>query len=262
MFQVPRNKTMSRLGKVAVAALSVAALTLGVAGAANAAVLNTLPGGEKYREEVELKYMPYFDYDSNSCFPVAAVDASGRLNGGLNNSGSVTGGCRTGHLGRANTYTRMWCKNGWCAFIYALYFEKDQAGPGTDAVGHRHDWESVVVFVKQGEERPRYLAASRHGQYSTHRINEVPMDGNHVKIVYHKDGTITHTFRFAKWGEDTEAWGRGNKWDTPTLVDILKMEPTPRNALWSSRWGKANLPLGASFADNLNKARPAEVPAW
>ena len=35
-----------------------------------------------------------------------------------------------------------------------------------------------VVFQKQGEERPRYLAASRHGGYSTHPINEVPMDGN------------------------------------------------------------------------------------
>ncbi|MEU3514389.1 NPP1 family protein [Streptomyces sp. NPDC006654] len=43
--------------------------------------------------------MPEFDYDPDSCFPAAAVDAAGHLNGGLNNSGSITGGCRTGHLG-------------------------------------------------------------------------------------------------------------------------------------------------------------------
>src|SRR3546814_3757414 len=59
---------------------------------------------------------------------------------------------------------------------------------GPDVGGHRHDWESVVVFQKQGEEKPRFLAASRHGGYSTHPINEVPMEGNRVKIVYHKDG--------------------------------------------------------------------------
>ncbi|MFI5824139.1 NPP1 family protein [Streptomyces rishiriensis] len=55
------------------------------------------------------------------------------------------------------------------------------------------------VFQKQGEERPRYLAASAHGGYNTHPINEVPMDGTRVKIVYHKDGAFTHAFRFAKW---------------------------------------------------------------
>ena len=125
------------------------------------------------------KYMPLFDYDGDSCFPAAAVDANGKLNGGLDNTGSITGGCRTDHLGKANTYSQGWCKNGWCAYVYALYFEKDQTLNGADAFGHRHDWESVVVFQKQGEARPRYLAASRHGGYSTHPINEVPLDGTH-----------------------------------------------------------------------------------
>jgi hypothetical protein len=264
MFRVRSKKTTSRLGKAAIVALSVAAVTLGAASSANAAVLNALPSNAA---TFQAKYMPYFDYDSDSCFPAAAVDASGKLNGGLNNSGSVTGGCRTNHLGRANTYAQSWCKNGWCAYVYALYFEKDQAGPGSDAIGHRHDWESVVVFQKQGEERPRYLAASRHGGYSTHAINEVPMSGNHVKIVYHKDGTITHAFRFAKWGEDTEARGPGNKWDTPALVTMQNMATTPRNALWNSKWKdgtkeKAVFPLTGNLQSNINKARPAAVPAF
>ncbi|MEU9407279.1 NPP1 family protein [Streptomyces sp. NPDC048281] len=258
MFKTLRKPTLSRAGRTVAVMGAAAALAVGLAGSADAAVLNPL--GQK-AGTFELKYMPEFDYDSDSCFPVAAVDASGHLNGGLNNSGSITGGCRTNHLGKANTYTQAWCKNGWCAYIYALYFEKDQTLNGADAFGHRNDWESVVVFQKQGEERPRYLAASRHGGYNTHPINDVPMDGNHVQIVYHKDGASTHAFRFAKWGERPEAWGDGG-WDKPALVDIQQMADAPRNALWNSKWGKANFPLTGNFQDNINKARPSEVPAF
>jgi hypothetical protein len=240
--------------KAALVALSASALTVSLTGSAQAAVLTPL--GEK-AGTFQLKYMPEFDYDSDSCLPVAAVDASGRLNGGLNNSGSITGACRHPHVGQ--TYSQAWCKNGWCAYVYALYFEKDQTLNGADAFGHRHDWESVVVFQKQGEERPRYLAASRHGGYSTHPINEVPMNGNHVQIVYHKDGASTHAFRFAKWGERPEA---NSYWERPALVDVPSMDDAPRNAIWNSTWGKANFPLTGNLQSNINKARPAEVPAF
>ncbi|WP_155059463.1 NPP1 family protein [Streptomyces blattellae] len=252
------SKRTSRLGKAALVAVAATALTAGLAGSANAAILNPLPWNAGTFQN---KYMPLFDYDTNGCLPAAAVDASGRLNGGLQNSGSITGGCRTNHLGKANTYTQSWCKNGWCAYVYTLYFEKDQTQNGIDIGGHRHDWESVVVFQKQGEERPRYLAASRHGGYSTHSINEVPMQGNRVKIVYHKDGSSTHAFRFAKWGEVPRVWGNGT-WDQPGLVDVTKMADAPRNALWNSKWGKANFPLTGNLQSNINKARPAAVPAF
>jgi hypothetical protein len=235
---------------------TAAALVGTLAGSASAANLNPL--GEN-ATTFQKKYQPLWDYDADGCYPAAAVDASGTLNGGLNPSGTLGGGCKSGHLGHANTYSQSWCKNGWCAYVYALYFEKDQSGP---ASGHRHDWESVVVFQKQGEERPRYLAASRHGGYSTHPINEVPMDGNRVKVVYHKDGALTHAFRFAKWGETAEAWGDGG-WDRPALVTMENMADTPRNQLWNSYWGgEANFPLTGSLQSNINKARPSAVPAF
>lgn len=259
MSQTAKPRRRSRLARAALVLGSAAALTVGLTGSASAGVLNPLPWNASTFQN---KYMPLFDYDGDGCFPAAAVDAAGHLNGGLNNSGSITGGCRDGHLGRANTYSQSLCRNGWCAYVYALYFEKDQTLNGADAFGHRHDWESVVVFQKQGEERPRYLAASRHGGYSTHPINEVPMDGNHVKIVYHKDGASTHAFRFAKWGEDTEAWGPGNQWDTPALVTMEQMPQAPRDALWNSQWGRANFPLTNNLVSNINKARPGEVPAF
>ncbi|MFF3373660.1 NPP1 family protein [Streptomyces sp. NPDC002680] len=258
---VPAVKTRrkSRFAKAALVALSATGLTVGLTGSANAAVLNPLPWNASTFQN---KYMPLFDYDSDSCFPVAAVDASGKLNGGLDNTGSITGGCR--HPGKANTYSQGWCKNGWCAYVYALYFEKDQTLNGADAFGHRHDWESVVVFQKQGEESPRFLSASRHGGYSTHPINEVPMgrvngeqNYNRVEIVYHKDGASTHAFRFAKWGESPVVWGNGT-WDRPALVTMENMADAPRNALWNSKWGKANFPLTGNLQANINKAREAD----
>ncbi|WP_406159012.1 NPP1 family protein [Streptomyces canus] len=257
MFKALKSGRKSRLGQAALVAGSVAALTVGLTGSANAAVLNPLPWtGSTFQN----KYMPYFDYDSDSCFPAAAVDANGNVNGGLNNSGSITGGCRSEHLGKANTYAQSLCENGWCAYAYTLYFEKDQTLNGADAFGHRNDWESVVVFQKPGEEKPRYLAASRHGGYSTHPINEVPMNGNHVEIVYHKDGASTHAFRFAKWGEVPEAWGNGN-WDTPALVNFAALNSDLQGKL-NGDWGHANFQIGKNFLSNVNKARPSEVPAF
>ncbi|MEH0420283.1 NPP1 family protein [Streptomyces sp. B21-083] len=255
MFKASTHSSRtSRLGRAALVALSAGALTVGFSTSAFAAILTALPANAATFQK---KYMPMWDYDTDSCFPAAAVDASGKLNGGLDNTGSITGGCRTNHLGKANTYSQGWCKNGWCAYLYALYFEKDQTLAGADAFGHRHDWESVVVFQKQGDERPSYLSASRHGGYSTHPINEVPMDGNHVKIVYHKDGASTHAFRFAQWGETAEAWGDGG-WDMPALVTMENMDKTPRDQLWNSKWGKANFPLTGNFQSNINKARDAD----
>ncbi|WP_105974829.1 NPP1 family protein [Streptomyces geranii] len=253
------NRKKSRFAKAALVALSATGLTVGLTGSAHAAVLEPLPWNASTFQN---KYMPLFDYDSDSCFPVAAVDASGKLNGGLDNTGSITGGCR--HPGKANTYSQSWCKNGWCAYVYALYFEKDQTLNGADAFGHRHDWESVVVFQKQGEESPRFLSASRHGGYSTHPISEVPMgkvnneaNYNRVEIVYHKDGASTHAFRFAKWGETPVIWGNGT-WDRPALVTMENMADAPRNALWNSKWGKANFPLTGNLQSNINKAREAD----
>ncbi|WP_405728391.1 NPP1 family protein [Streptomyces sp. NBC_01537] len=253
-----RRKPRGRLGSTLLVALSATALTVGLQGSASAAVLNPLtPKATAFQK----KYMPDFDYDTDGCFPAAAIDTNGTLNGGLKNSGSITGGCRTGHLGKANTYSQSLCRNGWCAYVYGLYFEKDQTLNGADAFGHRHDWESVVVFQKQGAEKPSYLAASRHGGYSTHPINEVPMDGNHVKIVYHKDGASTHAFRFAKSGEVPEAWGDGG-WDRPGLLTLDLMRSDLKTKLSDATWGKANFPLAGNLVSNINKARPSAVPAF
>ena len=121
---------------------------------ASASVPNPLPQNATAFQKT---FQPYFDYDGNSCFPVAAIDSVGNLNSGLDDSGAVTGQCRSNHLGKANTYSRSKCNNGWCAISYALYFEKDMSCANCTLTSHRHDWEGVVAWVRQGGGTPDYV---------------------------------------------------------------------------------------------------------
>src|SRR5688500_5427397 len=99
MFAAVSSRT-SRLARTFLAMIGTALLIVSMPTVASAAVLNPLPPNAT---DFQRNFQPYFDYDSDSCFPAAAIDASGRLNGGLDDSGPVTGQCRSGHLGNANT---------------------------------------------------------------------------------------------------------------------------------------------------------------
>ncbi|MFF7736308.1 NPP1 family protein [Streptomyces sp. NPDC007984] len=271
MPQTARTGKTSRFRRTALVAGSVTALTLGLTGGAEADdVIKPLPYMGQGAPKQEM-FQPLFDYDSDGCYPAPAVDARGNLNGGLNNSGSITGGCKTGHLGNANTYSRAKCDKGtgWCGIVYALYFEKDQVVAGADAFGHRHDWEAAVVWYHGNDEWPSYVSVSAHGDYTTKRFNDVERVGKRFKVVYHKDGASTHAFRFAKFQEQAEAWGPDN-WDRPNLVPYDSLWGTNRTAwtaLANSDWGKANFPLqdkGDRFRNALNKAKPSDISfnAW
>lgn len=262
MSHAVKARRTSRIGRATLVAVSAAALTIGLAGSASAGVLTPLAESTTTFQKA---FQPYFDYDTDSCFPAAAIDASGTLNGGLSPTGSITGQCRTDHLGKANTYSRAKCdsSSGWCGIVYTLYFEKDQAIAGSSLGGHRHDWESVVVWVKQGASQPSYLSASAHGDFDTEAVSDVPMNGAHVEIVYHKDGALTHAFRFAKWGEVPEAWADGG-WDTPALVSWDHFPGSNGTALQTtlnnSSWGSANFMIQDSkFAATLDEAKPSAI---
>ncbi|WQF83681.1 Putative necrosis inducing protein [Colletotrichum destructivum] len=130
------------------------------------------------------------DFDMDSCYNTPA------------------GGCRDGpDLGSSNVYSRARCNNGWCAYMYGYYFEKDQM---TVCLGHMHDWEHVVVFVEGGA--PRYVSVSAHGRYTMRPWGDVLVEGTHVKVVYHKDGPGTHAFRFAKAEDDARQENHLGKW--------------------------------------------------
>ncbi|MBE4740626.1 MULTISPECIES: NPP1 family protein [Streptomyces] len=256
-----RKSRLGRLGRFALVAASAAALTIGLTSSAHAGVLTPLPESTTTFQKT---FQPVFDYDTDSCLPVAAIDQWGNLNGGLDDSGPITGQCRDNHLGRANVYSRAKCNNGWCAIVYTEYFEKDMSCAGCTSTSHRHDWEAAVIWIRQGASTPSYASVSAHGNYTTKNWSDVPRDGVRLKVVYHKEGQVldwgTHAFRFAGWGETAEAWGDGG-WDFPPLVTWNRF-PAGNNGvnlqsrMQNATWGDANFPLkDGRYNNELNAAK-------
>ncbi|MFD1545919.1 NPP1 family protein [Nonomuraea guangzhouensis] len=206
--------------------------------------------------ELARKFQPAYDYDKDGCYPTPAIGSNGAIASGLNPSGALNGNCRDrSDLDNTNGYARSACGNGWCAIMYALYFEKDQAT--VFGGGHRHDWEHVVVWVKNN--RAMYVAASAHGEYKIRPSSQVRWQGSHPEIVYHKDGALTHAFRFAS-ASDEPPENYYRRWQFPGLVGWNSFPPGIRDRLARADFGDAKLDLtDGRFTQNLAKAKPAGI---
>ena len=173
-------------------------------------------------------------------------------------------GCRDpSDLDNNNVYVRSRCNNGWCAYVYDYYFEKDVAVQHViDAGGHRHDWEHIVVFV-QGDEA-KVVAASRHGDYETKEAKDVRWQDSHPKIVYHKDGGSTHCFRFGNAKDDNIENAKG-VWFAGPLVDYYTGFPTVelRDKLMGWNFDHASIAIkDDGFKRNMDFARNDKVPGF
>ncbi len=232
------------------------ALVVGFAGSALAAPPPPLPANA---DGLEQTYQPAYDYDGDGCYSTAAIGPDGTVNPGLNPSGTVSGQCHdASDLVNTNGYSRAKCNNGWCVILYALYFEKDQAVWGSSLGGHRHDWEHVAVWVKDG--RAEYVATSAHGKFNIYNRDQIRWDGTHPKIVYHKDGIGTHCFRPATSGDEPPENHQGS-WQFPALVGWNGYPAGLREKLTSYNFGSANFGLkDASYASHLSGALPPGVP--
>ncbi|KAK3196501.1 hypothetical protein K4F52_000383 [Lecanicillium sp. MT-2017a] len=169
-----------------------------------------------------IKFQPVFDYDTDSCYNVPAIDAQGNVCEGLSTEfTSNTKDCRdASDLDNQNVYSRRRCNHGWCAYMYEHYFEKDvalQYWTGTFS-GHRHEWENVVVWVKDGDDKPTYVSASQHDGYETKDARDVRFQGSNAKIVYHKDGLGSHALRFANAEDDNPVENDKHEWIRGALV--------------------------------------------
>lgn len=203
-------------------------------------------------------WQPAFDYDQDGCYPTPAIGSDGAVAEGLDNSGALNGNCHDqSDLDNTNSYARAKCDdNGWCAYLYDLYFEKDQAVPGVDAFGHRHDIEHVVVWVNP--DGAQYVSTSAHGDFSTYPSSEVEWEGTHPKIVYHKDGAGTHAFRLASQDEQPE--NHNGAWQYPALVSWNNFPDGIRDTLTEADFGSASLGIkDGSFEENLDKAKPEDI---
>lgn len=208
--------------------------------------------------EADSKWQPAMDYDTDGCYSTPAIGPDRTLNPGLENSGALDGNCRDqSDLDNTNAYSRSACDdNGWCAYLYDFYFEKDQAVAGADAFGHRHDLEHIVVWVHN--DQAEYVSTSEHGDYATHAASDVAWDGTHPKVVYHKDGGSTHCFRLAKADETPE--NHYGDWRYPGLVGWDNYPEDVRDTLTEADFGSASLAIkDGAFADNLDKAKPDDI---
>ncbi|KAK1973321.1 necrosis inducing protein [Colletotrichum cereale] len=181
------------------------------------------------------KWQPAMDYDTDSCYNSPAIDQYGKLNYGMDvcYAWTTEGYCRDEwDLDNMNVYSRARCNNGWCAYMYAYYFEKDQISL---CLGHQHDWEHVVVFVQDGV--PKFVSISVHGQYERRKWEDIYKQGTHPRIVYHKDGMSSHALRFAKPKDAIPE----NHWNSLILGDLVGWNGFPstaiRDKMTTHSWG-------------------------
>ncbi|KAF7895743.1 uncharacterized protein EAF01_009705 [Botrytis porri] len=190
-----------------------------------------------------LKKFEPFLHIAHGCQPYSAVDGYGNTSGGLQDSGSPSGGCRDQSKGQ--TYVRGGWSGGRYGIMYAWYFPKDQPIPGNVVGGHRHDWEHVVVWVNNPSvANPVLIGAGASGHGKMKKTTNPQRQGDRVKVEYFTTFPTNHELQF------TDTLGR----DLPMMwYDFLPA--ASKTALQNTDFGKAVCPLNdANFANNLVKA--------
>jgi hypothetical protein len=210
----------------------------------------------------EIVFSPAYDYDGDGCYSTAAIGPDGTLNPGLNPTGAVNGHCHDPwDLDDTGTYSRAKCTHGWCAIVYASYFEKDQALAGVPLGGHRHDWEHVISWISQDSGQIEFVSTTQHSGQKTYPRSEVLFEGTHPKVVYHKDGASTHFFRLAGSHDDPPE-NAYHTWQHPPIIGYDSWpDQDLRDELMAADFGSATIKINdGRFESLLNAAKPAGIP--
>ncbi|GKT40249.1 uncharacterized protein ColSpa_00430 [Colletotrichum spaethianum] len=180
---------------------------------------------------------------AHGCQPYTAVDDAGNTSGGLKPTGSSDGDCTDTSKGQ--TYARGTWHNDKYAIMYAWYFPKDQPNDEVSTGAHRHDWESIVVWLNNpsvGNTTILGGAASGHGEFKP--TTKPERQGDSLKVEYFTQVLFNHELQF------TATVGR-----TYPVLDWDAMSPTVQNALNSTSFGQANVPFkDENFLKNLDEA--------
>ncbi|AEO67661.1 94aa37cd-be66-4e7d-9e08-a5c094881c44 [Thermothielavioides terrestris] len=210
----------------------------------------------------DLRWQPSLDFDTDGCYNVPAIDAQGNIVQGLpHDFTGLSSDCHDlSDLDNNNVYSRQRCNNGWCIYLYGYYFEKDVAIPDFIDPGHTHDWEHIAVWVSDATGKAEYVAASQHGNYEVRAAADVRWDGEHPKMVYHKDGLSTHCFRFANADDDKIENAKG-VWFRGALVSYNGFPSTAlRDELFAHDFGEATIDFkDATFPGAIGRAKPSQI---
>ena len=235
---------------------------------------------EAIPEDFVSRLAPLFDFDTNGCLPSAGISREGIQNPGLHPTGALNGNCygvdpEHFFLPTSNTLHRYACitsgGSNYCGHFYSLYFEKDDAAAPLyfPTAEHRHDWEHVAVWTKDGV--ITHVGASAHGNCDPVDANSgsVLFEGDHVLIVYHKHGALTHAMRFANSDDVDNPENPHGMFVTPTLISWDNLigdgicNDEMREKLNSFDYGSATIPLkDSNFWFNLNRFKPLIYPVF
>ena len=221
---------------------------------------------ESYRGGAEgnaiRRYEPYL-HIAHGCQSYPAVSSTGQVGGGLQNSGGPSDGCNDPTNGQ--TYVRGAWYKGRYAIMYAWYFPKDQITAGLNG-GHRHDWESVVIWIDNrtcnlftsSSSKPLLIqlslaananphvfggAASGHGGYKKTALPQM-RDGNRLQVEYFTSFPTNHELQFkVSPGVDH------------AMIDYNTVNAAVRRVFDGYDWGMANCPFSSvNFEENLGNA--------
>ncbi|KAF2218213.1 necrosis inducing protein-domain-containing protein [Elsinoe ampelina] len=184
--------------------------------------------------QLYLRYKPFLQVQ-NGCVPFPAVDLAGNTGAGVATSGSSSGGCSSS---KGQVYARAGTSSGRFGIMYAWYFPKDSP---SDGLGHRHDWESIVVWLSSSTGTPSILgvSASAHGGYDK---NTSPnLSGTSPLIRYYSSWPINHQLGYTS-----------TKGGQQPLVAWESLKKPVWLALNNTDFGSANVPFkDENFAMNL-----------
>lgn len=105
-----------------------------------------------------------------------------------------------------------------------------------------------------------YVSTSAHGSFNKYNRSQVRWDGTHPKIVYHKDGGSTHTFRIANTNDEPPE-NHYHSWQFPDLVGWNGYPAGIRDRLVAANFGSATFGLkDSTLNSHLAAAKPSGIP--
>lgn len=171
---------------------------------------------------LDKRFQPAFDFDTDVCFNVSAVDAAGNISPAASTYATrPPASCRNpDYLKTSNVYARSRCNNGYCARVYSYFWQSD--------FSHAYDWESVIVWTTDAGTASRVVGVTRgtHGEWDTRPVSggqlrfQSDATGEHVKIVFnYETWGFSHVLRFSKTdgGDEPPENGTG-RWVIQPLV--------------------------------------------
>ncbi|KAL2826030.1 necrosis inducing protein [Aspergillus pseudoustus] len=130
------------------------------------------------------------------------------------------------------------------AIMYSWYMPKDSPSTG---LGHRHDWEGVVVYLSSATSTSASnviaVCPSAHGNWDC-STSDFTLSSSHPLIKY-----------FNIWPLDHQMGLTDTVGGTQPLVAWESLTDAARTALEDTDFGDATVPFkDATFASNLGKA--------